>query len=412
MRDPRLTDITRSNPEQIHRYEYRRVIVFLFVAAVAHLIALPFIGKRYFVITSIDKIKKAPVKVVSLNAKAKKALRKTRRAMAASSKAQTKTNVPKIDEKTPKPKDIAGQIVDIPPTADDHVPENARFLSEHNTHVERETRSRYQSQHYKNAMNEPTTTKRGQAQGPETIKDAKAIEINLNAQNTNKTNTTNDTPAPAVEIPKITPRDRLALKLNSEFGKIHNRDSISASEGNSDRLKLSLDQGSNQKNSNNSEVALQKGKKSIELVPQIGVLASLSGAPANDHLEGVDLGEGTFLNSRAFKYASFFNRIKRDVSNNWRPMQEYQRRDPTGNIYGFRSRETVLNITLKADGTLKDTKILQSSGLDFLDREAIYAFKRAGPFPNPPKGLIQNNDEISFPFGFYIDFSGRSRSPF
>ena len=118
------------------------------------------------------------------------------------------------------------------------------------------------------------------------------------------------------------------------------------------------------------------------------------------------------MNSREFKYASFFNRLKRGVSEYWRPMDEYRKRDPTGNIYGYRSRVTVLNITLKADGTVKDAQVARSSGLDFRDHEAIAAFERAAPFPNPPKGLIGPNEEITFPFGFHIDFDGAMHGPF
>ena len=55
-------------------------------------------------------------------------------------------------------------------------------------------------------------------------------------------------------------------------------------------------------------------------------------------LDNVDEGEGTYLNTKEWKYASFFNRVKQSVSQQWNPGQQLRLRDPTGNIYGGRDR--------------------------------------------------------------------------
>ncbi len=39
-----------------------------------------------------------------------------------------------------------------------------------------------------------------------------------------------------------------------------------------------------------------------------------------------------------------------------------------------------------------------------LDDEAVRAFHAAGPFPNPPDGLIKNN-MITFAFSFHFEIS-------
>ena len=54
-------------------------------------------------------------------------------------------------------------------------------------------------------------------------------------------------------------------------------------------------------------------------------------------------------------------------------------------IYGKRNRYTELRVQLKPDGKLGSVAVYQPSGLDFLDDEAIEAFKEAAPFPNPPE---------------------------
>ena len=77
-----------------------------------------------------------------------------------------------------------------------------------------------------------------------------------------------------------------------------------------------------------------------------------------------------------------------------------------GMIYGKRNRYTELRIQLKPDGRLGNVAVFQPSGLDFLDDEAIEAFKQAAPFPNPPRQLVEANGLINFGFGFLFDLNG------
>ena len=143
------------------------------------------------------------------------------------------------------------------------------------------------------------------------------------------------------------------------------------------------------------------------LLPSPAVLDKLSGAAANDHLRDVDEGEGTYLNTREWKYASFFNRVKQSVGHQWNPQETLRLRDPTQQIFGGRDRYTLLAITLAADGHLKDAYVEKSSGLDFLDLEAVKAFERAQPFPNPPPGILASDQTVHFQFGFFLEMSGR-----
>lgn len=145
----------------------------------------------------------------------------------------------------------------------------------------------------------------------------------------------------------------------------------------------------------------------LNLMPSSAVLDKVSGAAANDHLQDVAEGEGTFLNTREWKYASFFNRVKQSVGQQWQPGNVLRQRDPTGNVYGGRDRNTVLTVTLDQTGRLKDAFVEKSCGLDFLDLEAVKAFERAQPFPNPPPGLLATDQTIRFQFGFYLELTGR-----
>ncbi len=137
------------------------------------------------------------------------------------------------------------------------------------------------------------------------------------------------------------------------------------------------------------------------------MLDKIAGAAANDHLKDVEEGDGTFLSTREWKYASFFNRVKQSVGQNWDPNTQMRLRDPSGQIYGGRDRYTMLTVTLDQTGRLKDAFVEKSSGLDFLDLEAIKAFERAQPFPNPPPGLLATDATVRFQFGFFLELSGR-----
>lgn len=131
-------------------------------------------------------------------------------------------------------------------------------------------------------------------------------------------------------------------------------------------------------------------------------VAKALGRSVGDALDEVEEGEGTFLNTRAWKYATYFNRIKESVGNAWRPQREIQRRDPDGTLYFFKDRLTVLSVTLDDKGALKDVKVVRSSSVDFLDKVAVEAFQKAQPFANPPPGLVNAQGEIRYVLGFEV----------
>jgi TonB family protein len=142
------------------------------------------------------------------------------------------------------------------------------------------------------------------------------------------------------------------------------------------------------------------------LTPTSEQLARVVGGSTPDYLKDVDEGEETALNSKKWRFASFFNRVKKQVSEHWHPEEAYRRRDPTGVVYGRQNRYTELRIQLKPDGHLANVGVNLPSGLEFLDDEAISAFKDAQPFPNPPHQLVERSGTINFSFGFLYDLNG------
>ncbi len=152
------------------------------------------------------------------------------------------------------------------------------------------------------------------------------------------------------------------------------------------------------------------GQERPNLQPTEEMLARAigKGTGSPDYLRDVDEGEATALNAKKFKYASFFNRVKRAVAEEWHPDLIYVRHDPTGNVYGSKDRITVLRVHLRPDGSLHHATVMQSSGVGFLDDEAIDSFRRAQPFVNPPPLLVDADGLIHFNFGFVFELSGNT----
>ena len=206
-----------------------------------------------------------------------------------------------------------------------------------------------------------------------------------------------------LELPSLIQKEKLALKLDPNgAGSFANRDATDELRGNSKRFRVQ--QGEGEGDDPDASTGGPKGSRDVaSLVPSAAVLDRISGAPAPDHLEGVDEGDATFLNTKEWKYASFFNRIKSGVANHWDPGSAILIVYATCEIYSWKDRYTIVGVTLREDGRLKDIFVEKSSGVDFLDQEAIAAFERAQPFPNPPSGLLDRTDEIHFSFGFYLE---------
>ncbi len=126
--------------------------------------------------------------------------------------------------------------------------------------------------------------------------------------------------------------------------------------------------------------------------------AATGGGAPNDELTDVTAGDGTFLNTREWKYASFFNRVKQAVSARWDPNGRMRR---SAQRADFVDRHTVLTVALRPDGSIADLFVQKSCGLDALDQEAMAAFEKAQPFSNPPAALVEDG-LIRFRFGFTV----------
>ncbi|HET6614172.1 MAG TPA: energy transducer TonB [Kofleriaceae bacterium] len=147
-----------------------------------------------------------------------------------------------------------------------------------------------------------------------------------------------------------------------------------------------------------------------DLRPTKEMLARAVGGGSVDWVAGVNRGDTTALNAKRWKFAGFFDRLKRRVAQKWQPGAIYHQRDPTGRIHGTKNRLTVLTVALHPSGKIAKIFIAKPCGVDFLDDEAVRAFYAAQPFSHAPAGLVDPKSHlITFSFGFHFEVGHRSQ---
>jgi TonB family protein len=308
----------------------------------------------------------------------------------------------KKDEKRPE-----GQVVDVAKGNDQKAPDT-EYLAEHNNKVDKETRAREQTPFYRNAMPQRTAPQQREGEGAAQVEQPKIAGNNGTGLDDRPMTAENH--KPSFEIPDARRKQEIALKTDPDSEgpgmQVANRDESAEVKGNSKRLKI-------QPGSGVGEQAGSSGKMGTPglatLMPSQAVMDKIIGAAPNDHLRDEEEGDGTFLNTREWKFASFFNRVKQSVGMHWDPNTQLRRRDPTGSIYTGKDRYTLVNVTLDQKGMVQEIHVEKSSGLDFLDLEAVASFQRAQPFPNPPAGLLDSDSTVRFSFGFYLEMGGGPR---
>jgi protein TonB len=124
----------------------------------------------------------------------------------------------------------------------------------------------------------------------------------------------------------------------------------------------------------------------------------------NDFVETVPLGDFTHLNTTEFKYYGFYHRIRQKLEQFWgnsirekaKTMYMSGRRIPaTENLI------TSITVDINDKGEIVHVKVIGTSGVRELDEAAVESFNKAGPFPNPPQGMLKNG-VATIEWGFVV----------
>ncbi|HXW60509.1 MAG TPA: energy transducer TonB [Myxococcota bacterium] len=94
--------------------------------------------------------------------------------------------------------------------------------------------------------------------------------------------------------------------------------------------------------------------------------------------------------------------MKNSIARIWAPNIEIERQDPRGSMLGQRDRVTVMQVTIDKGGKMTALSVANSSGVTYLDDEAVRTFNKAAPFPFPPRELFKNKEEFTFHFAFHV----------
>ncbi|HSD90830.1 MAG TPA: TonB family protein [Kofleriaceae bacterium] len=324
---------------------------------------------------------------------------------------ELKPQQPQVAQPTPPPpppppaQKRPAQIVETAKPNSEKEPENARFLSEFNTVAEKEHVAR-------GSVKEPMVAK----SKPEelTAKD-KPKEASIEKQDEDRAKGANknapDVPGslamrtPGVQHPADLQQD--AKTKGSSGGAM----GPLAFDG---YMPRKGDGAFEQQQRQRSEIPRGQygaggGTPDVNLKPSQDVLERALGGGSVDHFDDVLAGDETAVNAKRWVHASFFNRLKRQVAQNWDPASVWRRNDPNGQVYGFKTRVTEVRVALSTKGDLAKIVVTNPSGVSELDDEAVRAFQAAGPFPNPPKELANSDGLITFAFSFYFEI-GQPRS--
>ncbi len=324
---------------------------------------------------------------------------------------------------------VPGQVVSLGQPTDERAPDKpTKYLSEKDSRVEKETRAKETSAFHKNALSKLQKEGEQKAEKPKSAEPPPpptpiAGKQGEQGENGGQKQASKEAARPA-ELPGRKRIDRLKVQT-AEDGTLRNRATSDALPGEGKKLAMArpsetgstgpVGEGAGKPGAPGQAGLLGPQKPLNLALNDIGqALGPVAGGPMNDDLHGVEEGEETLLNSRGFKYAGFLNRVKEQVGRIWvgKVQDESQRRDPTGQLYSYKDRRTVVEFVLDARGDVREVRVASSSGVDYLDRVAVDSFKQAEHFPNPPSGLMGPDGLLRQSFAFTLLVSTGPRLSF
>ena len=167
----------------------------------------------------------------------------------------------------------------------------------------------------------------------------------------------------------------------------------------------------------------------VAAVPKVGVLSTLGlpvlpkvipnkpvapeedaqwaeqGSMPQDWVKGMKESDHTALNTKEYVFYSYFQRIRSRLDHAWVPIlrEKLTRMYRTGrSLASDMDHTTKVVVVLDDRGEIVKVSVIDQSGTADLDDAAVRAFNLAGPFPNPPKGIIDASGKIEIPWEFIL----------
>ena len=128
-------------------------------------------------------------------------------------------------------------------------------------------------------------------------------------------------------------------------------------------------------------------------------------ASTSDYLQDVQQGAQTLLNTKEYAYYSFYQRVRQQLEQYWEPGLRKRLKDMFDRgrkLAADHEHATKLTVVMATDGSITRILVDGTSGMLDLDQAAIDAFNKAGPFPNPPKGLLEHDGTVKIEWEFVL----------
>lgn len=144
-----------------------------------------------------------------------------------------------------------------------------------------------------------------------------------------------------------------------------------------------------------------RAKASVTQVP-----VSQNSAIATDLQSDIATSDATNLNTDANTYYSFYSRVEELFYVRWvertnyywdRIPFEYKKNVLAGKVWS-----TTLEVWLKGNGEYHSAYVKQSSGYKEFDEAAVFAFRDARLFPNPPKAKVESDGFVRLRYRFNV----------
>ncbi len=155
-------------------------------------------------------------------------------------------------------------------------------------------------------------------------------------------------------------------------------------------------------------VALAPPPKAREIASleqeRLSAVSGTFGGPS-DYVKGFKESDRTSLNTQEFVFFGYFQRIRERLDLSW----NRSLKDQLGKLYkrgrtlaSEMDHVTQTVVTLNAEGAVIRVQIIGESGTEDLDSAAVEAFNQAGPFPNPPRGILNATGEVKIRWDFVL----------
>lgn len=156
-----------------------------------------------------------------------------------------------------------------------------------------------------------------------------------------------------------------------------------------------------------SDMSASFREKSFNTMASGTPSSAATASQTQDYLKDKSIGVETILSTKEFKYYTYFNRIRKQLSQHWEPKV----RDKLTKMFRQgrtiasteQDRTTKLLIILNQEGVLVNVQLVSDSGVKDLDEAAIESFRSAAPFPNPPKGIVDPDGTVKIRWDFILE---------